>query len=164
MISTLTGSSTSKIKQRWSTTVPYVTGYDIYAESIFSVTYGKVAYVGQELDGTFTISVACNSNEILRYGNVTELYVGASDVINVGTKLGIVGKYVHFEYISRWQGTSRFPVRVNQHLYFKQDPTDIVEGKYVPSVDGPVQYDPTRNRSIVSYDSDEQQYEFKGTK
>ena len=164
MISTLTGSASSKIKNKWSTVSPYVTGYDVYASTIYSVTYGKVMYVGQEPDGTFTISIACNSNEMFRYSNVIQLFVGSSDIVTSGTKLGVVDKYVHFEYISRWQGESRFPVRVNQYLYFKQDPHDILEGTYMPSSDLPVQYDPSRNRSIVTYDSDTQEYEFKGVK
>ena len=162
MISTLTGSSSSKIIRKWTTTVPYVTGYDIATSAAYSVTYGKVVYIGQELDGTFTVCVSCNSNEMLRYGNITELYVGASDEVATKQELGRVNKYVHLEYVTRWQGSSRFPVRINQYLYFKQDPVDIIDGTYLPAKDAPIQLDPTRNRSIVSYDSDEQQYEFKG--
>ena len=87
MISTLTVSASSKIKNKWSTVSPYVTWYDVYASIIYSVTYGKVMYVGQEPDGTFTISIACNSNEMFRYSNVTQLFVGSSDIVTSGTKL-----------------------------------------------------------------------------
>lgn len=164
MISTLTGSSSSKIIRKWTTTVPYVTGYDIATSAAYSVTYGKVVYVGQETDGTFTINVKVNDNEILRYGNLSGTYVGGGSSVSPRTKLGDAIKYVHFEYLTRWQGNTNFPVRVNQYLYFKQDPGDIIDGKYLPSAEVAIQYDPSRNRSIVNYTSDEQQYEFKGKK
>lgn len=162
MISTLTGSSSSTIKSRWSTTVPYVTGYDIITNVVYSVAYGKVVYVGQEPDGTFTVNIKCNDDEVLRYGNLTSLFIRSSDEVKAGTKLGNAAKCVHFEYATRWQGNSRMPVRVNQYLYFKQDPADIIEGKYLPSAQNAIEYAPTRNISVVTYDSDEQEYEFKG--
>ena len=162
MISTLTGSSSSTIKSRWSNTAPYVTGYDIVSNVAYSVAYGKVVYIGQEPDGTFTVNIKNNDDEVLRYGNLTSLLVRSSGEVKAGTKLGNVAKYVHFEYATRWQGNSRLPIRVNQYLYFKQDPTDIIEGKYLPGQQPALEYAPTRNISIVEYDSDEQEYEFKG--
>lgn len=162
MISTLTGSSSSTIKSRWSTTVPYVTGYDILSDVAYSVAYGKVVYIGQEPDGTFTINIKCNDDEVLRYGNLTSLLVSSSNEVSAGTKLGNVARFVHFEYATRWQGNSRMPVRINQHLYFKQDPSDILEGKYMPKRQPALDYAPTRNINIVEYLSDEQAYEFKG--
>ena len=163
MISTLTGSSTSKIKSKWSDKVPYITGYDIYCDTAYSVMYGKVAYVGQEPDGTFTVNVKSNNDEILRYGNITQVYVGGSDNVKPGSKIGQVAKFVHFEYATRWQGSSTFPLRVNSYLYFKQDPGAIIEGTYLPKTEKVVEYAPTRNRSIVEYISTTQQYEFKGS-
>lgn len=164
MIEILTGSNSSKIIRKWSNTVPYVTGYDIASTVANSVTYGKIVYVGQELDGTFTVNVKCNDDEIFRYGNIRQLYVGSADEVKPGTKLGTVKDFVHFEYATRWQGDSTFPLRVNMFLYFKQDPTDIVNSIYKPSTDAPIQYAPTRNRSIISeYLSETQEYEFKGS-
>ncbi len=162
MISALTGSSSSTIKSRWSNTVPYVTGYDILSDVAYSVAYGKVVYVGQELDGTFTINIKCNDDEVLRYGNLTSLLVSSSNEVSAGTKLGNVARFVHFEYATRWQGNSRMPVRVNQYLYFKQDPSDILEGKYMPKRQPTLEYAPSRNITVVTYDSDEQEYEFRG--
>lgn len=162
MISTLTGSSSSKIIKKWTTTVPYVTGYDIATGAAYSVTYGKVVYIGQEPDGTFTVNIKCNDDEVLRYGNLTSLLVSSSNEVSAGTKLGNVARFVHFEYATRWQGNSRMPVRVNQYLYFKQDPSDILEGKYMPKRQPTLEYAPSRNITIVTYDSDEQEYEFKG--
>jgi len=163
MIWILTGDDSSKILRKWSTTKPYVTGYDIASTVANSVTYGKVVYAGQEPDGTFTVNVKCNDNEIFRYGNINSLFVRSSNLVGPGTKLGDVKDFVHFEYATRWQGDSQFPIRVNQYLYFKQDPTDIVNSQYKPSQESSIEYYPTRNKpSIPVYISEEQAQEFKG--
>lgn len=164
MLSILTGNGSGKIIRKWSTKAPYVTGYDIESDVANSVTYGKVVYVGQELDGTFTVNVKCNDNEIFRYGNIISPYVKSAIMVYAGDKLGDVRKYVHFEYATRWQGDSTFPIRVNQFLYFKQDPKDIIASKYKPSDQAPIEYSPTRNKSMLAYMSDTQQYEFTGKK
>lgn len=162
MISILTGDASSKILNKWSPTKPYVTGYDIASTVANSVTYGKIVYVGQEIDGTYTVNVKCNDNEIFRYGNITTLRVGSATDVGPGTLLGGVNKSVHFEYATRWQGNSQFPIRVNSYLYFKQDPKDIVESRYRPDEQTELEYAPSRTIRIVDYLSDAQQSEFQG--
>lgn len=163
MISILTGDASSKIVNKWSTKKPYVTGYDIASTVAKSVTYGQIVYVGQEPDGTFTVNVKCNDNEIFRYGNITTLCVGSADHVGPGTKLGGVKKFVHFEYATRWQGDSLFHIRVNSYLYFKQDPTDVIQSRYKPDEEVALEYAPARSRVDMDYLSPGQQSEFQGS-
>lgn len=162
MISILTGDASSAILAKWSDKKPYVTGYDIASSTACSVTYGKIVYVGQEPDGTYTVNIKCNDNEIFRYGNLSSIYVRSADGVGPGTLLGDVKKYIHFEYATRWQGDSTFPIRVNQYLYFKQDPRDIVESRYKPDEQPALEYAPSRTIRIVDYLTESQQSEFQG--
>lgn len=163
MISILTGDASSKILNKWSNKKPYVTGYDIASTVANSVTYGRIVYVGQEIDGTYTVNVKCNDNEIFRYGNITTLRVGSATDVGPGTLLGGVKRFVHFEYATRWQGDSTFPIRVNSYLYFKQDPVDIVESRYRPDEQTELEYAPSRTIRVVDYLTDAQKSEFQGT-
>lgn len=162
MISTLTGKyiSDTDIKSKWKFSKPYVTGYDIFCSEVHNVAYGQVVYIGYEPDGTFTVNVKSNSGEILRYGNLRKVNIRTGQYAKEGESIGNVKEYVHFEYCTRWQGTSIFPVRVNSYCYYKQDPVDILEGTYVVFPGKELEASPTPKPTKVEYISEDQQKEF----
>ena len=162
MISTLTKSSSSKIKQSYNVTKePYSTGIDVICDKVYNVAYGQVVYIGYDKNNqTYEINIKCNNDEILRYGNIKKLSVSTAEYVDEGTQLGITKDYVHFEYATRWSSTQQFPVRVNKFLYFKQDPSDILEGQYLPKKEVELTFDMTSYSSKPYYTSREIHNEF----
>jgi len=154
MISTLTGSSSSKILRSWKATEPYVTGYDIECDYVKNVAYGQIVYIGYNKDEkTYDINVKCNNDEILRYCHLRKVNVHTAEWVETETLLGHARDFVHFEYATLWSTGKEFPVRVNQFCYFKQDPTPILEGKYLPSREVDLTYDMTTYNKQPYYNS-----------
>ena len=165
MISTLTGSSSSQVKNKWSTKEPYVTGYDIVcSKDVYNVAYGKVVFIGHTENNGRNVTVKCNNNEILRYSNLKDVSINEGDTLRVGDRIGTPNRYVHFEYATSWKGDSIFPVRVNEMKYFKQNPEDILEGKYTPTPQVELQFQSGPPTTTGITYSDLQKHEFEGNK
>lgn len=102
-------------------------------KEVYSLFPGEVLYVGiyKEL-GTLTILVS--DFEIIRYLNISDIQVNKGDQVSTNRYLGVVNnKYgLQLEYCSQWQGSSVMPVRLNNRTFFKQNPLDILNGKYKP--------------------------------
>lgn len=164
MISTLTGNTIkeSDILAKWKSKQPYVTGYDIVCSEVKNVAYGQIVYIGYDPNGTYTINVKSNSGEVLRYSNIRKVNIRTGQYAEKGESIGIAKTYVHFEYCTRWKGESIFPVRVNNYLYYKQDPKDILEGTYEIEPQRSLEYSPTPKPTTVTYASEDQEKEFKG--
>lgn len=117
--------SNAEILKGWSIE-PYNvhTGIDIPSENVFSLTSGVVLAVGQ-VNKHYCVTIQYDVNNLLRYDNLSSVSVGAGDVVQGDTLIGIADKYVHFEYATSDQGSSRWSVRIGCCTYWKQNPHDI---------------------------------------
>ncbi|MBP5433645.1 hypothetical protein [Ruminococcus sp.] len=103
------------------------TGADITADSVYSYSSGRVIAVGKDTDlFSYSVTVQYDVFNILRYGNLSEIAVGAGDILQEGTLLGKADRFLHFEYATKEQGSSRWPVRVGDQTYWKHDPSELI--------------------------------------
>lgn len=162
MISTLTGNSSSLIKNSWSLNKPYCCGIDIICSKAFSISTGQIVYIGTD-GSTYTVNIKVNNNEIIRYCNIVKLgdKIIPSHYVQEGDLVGIPDKYLTFEYVTRWKGTSLFPVHINKLTYYKQNPQDIIDGSYVIPPIVTLQYGADADTQKVEY-TEEQKEEFTG--
>lgn len=102
-------------------------------DKVYSLFPGTVLYIGiyKEL-GTLTILVS--DYEIIRYLNIGDIQVNKGDSVSTSTFLGSVNSRhgLQLEYCSQWRGTSAMPVRLDDRTFFKQNPMDILNGRYKP--------------------------------
>lgn len=133
MISTLTGSSDSSITN--TDTVSTIKSARILCENVYNIAYGQIVYIGVT-NGRAVVNVKCNPSEVVRYGNLKELNCDRNYYADIGAQIGQADDYVEFEYCTLWRGNSNYPVRINNTTYYKQDPTDILEGRYTLRRDG----------------------------
>jgi len=160
MISTLTGDANSQIRNKYSVKEPYVPGIDVFCQNVLSVTCGQIVYVGQDTTGRYSVSVKVNHNEVLRYTHLKNCQFEAGHEIFPNVKLGDADKYVRFEYCTSWKGASLFPVHINNYTFYKQDPTDILEGRYLPEANFGLTSQLPIGKVSVEYTSTTQQSEF----
>ena len=117
--------SDAEIIQDWSVDTYNVhTGIDIPSDIVFSLTSGVVLAVGQ-VGKHYCITIQYDVNNLLRYDHLSSVSVGAGDVVQGGTLIGVADKYVHFEYATSDQGTSRWSVRIGCCTFWKQNPHDM---------------------------------------
>ena len=152
MISTLTGDSNSTIQN--TDTVSTINSAVIECTEVFNVAAGEIVYVGAEGEHA-VVNVKCNPSEILRYGNLKELTCNKGYNASIGAQLGVADKTLTFEYCTLWKGESNYAVRVNNITYYKQDPTEILNGDYTLREDGAQEQGYVLNRNRVSF-TDEQ--------
>lgn len=110
------------ILKGWSTDpVDTHTGVDLSADRVYSYTDGVVLAVGQ-VEGYYCITIQYDVFNLLRYDHLSSALVGAGDVVQVGASLGKADRFVHFEYATKEQGSSKWSVRVGSQVYWKQNP------------------------------------------
>ena len=156
MISILTGDSNSVIQNKDN--VSKVNSAVIECTNVFNVAEGEIVYVGSEGEHG-VVNVKCNPSEILRYGNLKELTCNKGYNASIGAQLGVADRTLTFEYCTLWKGESNYAVRVNNITYYKQDPTEVLEGTYTIRKDGAQQEGYVINRNRVSF-TDEQKVLF----
>lgn len=110
-------------------TVPYHTSADILADMVYSISGGQVISVRNEENKTVSVSVLVNSNQLVRYGNLKIANVLEYETVSIGTSIGEADKYVKFEYCTKSQDNSKWPVRFPKYQFFKQNPNLLIEGK-----------------------------------
>lgn len=98
------------------------TGTDIKAEQVFSYASGTVVAVGKEDLLHYCVTVQYDVFNILRYNHLKTVAVGAGDTIQNSALIGTADKFLRFEYATKQQGSSKWPVRVGTQTYWKQDP------------------------------------------
>lgn len=91
---------------------------------------GTVIFVGVSGD-KFVVTVQHNSGECTRYGNIDIDPPQLNSKVYQGSSVGKVKRYCTFEYCTEWQGESLRPVRIFSKTYFKQNPSDVLDGRYV---------------------------------
>ena len=117
--------SNAEILKDWSVDSYNVhTGIDISSKNVFSLTSGVVLAVGQ-VGKHYCITIQYDVCNLLRYEHLSSVSVGAGDVVQGGTYIGEADNFVHFEYATTDQGTSRWSVRIGCCTYWKQNPHDI---------------------------------------
>ena len=113
-----------KIRREW----PEIPGVEYYTDDVKAAADGTVLYIGKQ-NGLYVVTVQCNANECLRYCNLKTCDVDLNDSITEGSVIGIANKYVCIEYCTTGN-KNRYVVRIYNKTYFKQNPMDILEGKY----------------------------------
>ena len=99
----------------------YHPGIDLYAESAYSCSGGTVIALG--FDGeTYSVTVQQDVNTIFRYCNLSSVYISTGAEVQTGFRIGSSDDYIHFEYCTRDQNDSKWPVRVGTEQYYKQNP------------------------------------------
>lgn len=102
------------------------TGTDITADNVFSYASGTVLTASKEDLLHYCVTVQYDVFNILRYCNLKSLNVGAGDVVQNGSLIGSADKFLRFEYATKEQGSSKWPVRVGTQTYWKQDPERLI--------------------------------------
>lgn len=102
---------------------------------VFSLYTSTLEFVG-EFEGAVSVNLLVNDRELFRYTNLES----AGGQWLHGTKLGsqiLLGtpykdKPFGFEYCTQWQGDSKYPIRINGRTYYRQNPSNILDGTYIP--------------------------------
>lgn len=97
---------------------------------------GTVEFIGMK-DGLWAITMYLNTAEIIRYGNLKEAYRNKGDALLPGELIGVASnlKGLTIEYCSIWRGNSKYPIRIGNRTFYKQNPIDILNGVYTPPRD-----------------------------
>lgn len=102
------------------------TGTDITADNVYSYASGVVLAAGKEDLLHYCVTVQYDVFNILRYCNLKTLNVGAGDTVQNGSLIGSADKFLRFEYATKEQGSSKWPVRIGTQTYWKQDPERLI--------------------------------------
>ena len=118
--------SNAPILKAWSTDMKDVhTGVDLQASDVYSYASGVVLAVGNT-DNHYCVTVQYDVFNLLRYDNLKSVSVGAGDVVQSGTLIGIADRFVHFEWATKNKNSSKWSVRVGSQIYWKQNPAEMI--------------------------------------
>ena len=110
----------------WSTDPKSVyTGVAIPANTVYSYADGVVLAVGY-VAPYYCVTVQYDVFNLLRYDHLSSVDVGAGEIVQVGTAIGIADHFVRFEYATKAQNSSKWSVRVGTQTYWKQDPKELI--------------------------------------
>lgn len=110
----------------WSTDPKSVyTGVAIPANTVYSYADGVVLAVGY-VATYYCVTVQYDVFNLLRYDHLSSVDVGAGEIVQVGTAIGIADHFVRFEYATKAQNSSKWSVRVGTQTYWKQDPKELL--------------------------------------
>lgn len=112
--------------RNWSTDPKSIyTGVAIPANTVYSYADGVVLAVGY-VAPYYCITVQYDVFNLLRYDHLSSVDVGAGEIVQVGTAIGIADHFVRFEYATKAQNSSKWSVRVGTQTYWKQDPKELL--------------------------------------
>lgn len=126
------------------------------AKKVYALFPGTVLFLGFYKNmGTLVMSVS--NHEIVRYLNMKNIQAWTLQEINEGDYLGepFSNPGLQFEYCTQWKGSSVYPVRTNNKLYYKQNPIDILNGLYIPEKEITIEPGITRPDDIITFTEDE---------
>lgn len=101
----------------------YSSGIELSAYNIYSLYAGTVAYVGK-FEKRYTVIIAYDKEHLVSYNLLTKVLCKPNEFVDIGTLIGYTNKSVRFEYLTL--DKSRWPVRVLNDTYYKNDPTDVL--------------------------------------
>lgn len=107
----------------------YHSGVTLEAKDVYNAFGGKVMNVNKD-NNKYSIIVQLDSDNCIKYSNLSNLNVKLGDVLNSGDLIGNCKKSVVVEYANRSE--SKFPVRIMKTTLYKQDPTDILSSGVSP--------------------------------
>lgn len=111
------------------------------AKKVYNLFPGTVLFLGYYRK-MGTVTIAISNHEIIRYCNLENIqYWSNSSALKgqyIGTAYARTG--LQFEYCTQWKGDSIYPVRIENKIYFKQNPLDILNGSYVPTNEVSIKY------------------------
>ena len=102
------------------------TGTDITADNVYSYASGTVLTVSKEDLLHYCVTIQYDVFNILRYNNLKTVAVGAGETVQNGSLIGTADRFLRFEYATKEQGSSKWPVRVGAQTYWKQDPERLI--------------------------------------
>lgn len=138
LLSILTGRTVNNykdvVKEAWNDSEPpYVSGFVLEADEIYNVCPGKVVDVNSDDDG-YSVSVLINSNQVVRYTHLKEVFVEENDSLFIKDMIGLTGKHSMFEYCTTTKGSSIWPVRIHDLTFYKHNPEEIISDKLRPQI------------------------------
>lgn len=157
VLKALTGSTTGKLKNEDDLKKSNPKSYTATisgVKEVYNLFPGTVLFLGfYKKMGTATIAVS--NHEIVRYCNLQDLQSWNYSKVKKGQLVGhaFAQSGLQFEYCTQWKGESKYPVRINNKLYFKQNPLDILNGIYVPKNEIDICYSSTLPGNKVSFTS-----------
>ena len=119
--------SSNSVIKGWRDTEPYNTGLNISATEIHSICPGVIYFVGRDEDDSeyYVVDVLVNDNQLIRYCHLKSVTVEEGSSITTGEYLGETSKYIRLEYCTLAE--SRWPVRVYGSVYYKHDPSGLLD-------------------------------------
>lgn len=153
MIDILTGTAGSVIDNKDD--ISKILSARVLCDNVYNLFHGQIVYIGAS-NGRAVVNVKCNPSEVLRYGNLKELTCAKSYYAEKGAQLGVADGFVIFEYCTLWKGNSVYPVRINNFTYYKQNPSDILNGLYEVRRDGAQEQGYVVNGARITSFTDEQ--------
>lgn len=119
----------TKLLKLWcdDTTKELHSGIDLSAREVYSISNGVIIEVGQVAKHK-CVTVQYDEKTCVRYMNLDSVSILLGHTISFGDKIGDVGSFVHFEYLTPEK--SLWPVRIGPLRYYKHDPIDLLTGKF----------------------------------
>lgn len=120
-------------------------------DKVHNLFPGSVLYYGT-FEGSGTVNIAVSNHEIVRYLYLSEINNWPGSNLEEGALIGTAGRRhtLGFEYCTQWRGDSKYPVRVLNRTYYKQNPIDLLDGAYIPPKESNVMYGINRPNDLVS--------------
>lgn len=136
ILKTLTGSTTAKLKNEVDLRRADPSSYTATftgVNKVYSLFPGTVLFLGY-YKGLGTVTVKVSPYELIRYCNLTDMRVWYNSEVETTTFLGIADphKGLQLEYCTSGPETSKFPVRINETTYYKQNPIKLLDGEWTP--------------------------------
>jgi hypothetical protein len=101
------------------------TGIDFRCDNVYSYSSGVVLAIGRFND-YYCVTVQYDIFNLLRYDHLKSVDVGAGDIIQVDALIGMADHFLHFEYATKEQNSSKWSVRVGSQTYWKQNPMEMI--------------------------------------
>ena len=108
----------------WSISDIVHTGVDLPSENVYSYSDGVVLVVGRE-DNHYCVTIQYDVFNLLRYNHLESVDVGAGQVVQAGAVIGKADRFVHFEWATHEQHSSKWSVRIGCQTYWKQNPNEL---------------------------------------
>lgn len=104
--------------------------------SVYSLFPGKLIFVGSDND-LATLDVEVAPNEVIRYLGFTSFDGWYGRSYEKGDYIGEVSfaKGLRIEYCTMTQDGSPFPVRIQDWMWYKQNPMKILNGSWTPATE-----------------------------
>lgn len=112
------------ILKDWSVSENVHTGVDLHSENVYSYSDGVVLVVGRE-DNHYCVTIQYDVFNLLRYNHLESVDVGAGQVVQTGAVIGKADRFVHFEWATNEQNSSKWSVRIGCQTYWKQNPNKL---------------------------------------